>query len=344
MVLRQTKKFWPIMPANLSPEFLAARERYNSAKSIEERISALQEMLTTIPKHKGTEKMQADLKTRLAKLQSQLTKQKRSGGRRYDPSHVKREGAGQVVLTGPPNAGKSALAHALTNAQPEVAEYPFTTRTPQPAMMQFENIQIQLVDAPAVSEIYMETWLPNLVRVADVVVLVADTGSDDCLAETEAVINILAERKVELIAVTGRKVAGSERVAQMPTLLAANKSDRPGSQDRLELLQELLAHRFGPALEISASTGDGLEDLRKRIFESLFIIRVCSKAPGKPADTKRPFVLPEGATVSDFAREVHADFAQKLQFARIWGEGKHDGQRVHKDHVLTDGDVVELHL
>ncbi len=332
------------MPANLSPEFLNARERFHAARSLEEKIAALQEMLATIPKHKGTEKMQADLKSRLAKLQSQLQGRKRSGAKRYDPSHVPREGAGQVVLVGPPNAGKSALIRALTNAEPEVADYPFTTRKPQPAMMPFENVQVQLVDAPPFSKVFTEPWLANLVRAADAAVLFVDAGSDDCLEDTETTLALLAEKKVELVPATQPKDPRAHRIARIPSLLVASKMDVEGAEDRLELVMELLGDRLGEPIRISSVTGLGLEELRRRIFEALHVIRICSKVPGKPPETDRPFVLPKGATVADFAREVHQDFAKKLQFARVWGRGRFEGQRVHRDHVLSDGDIVELHM
>jgi ribosome-interacting GTPase 1 len=331
------------MPANLSPEFLEARAKYKSASTLEERVAGLREMIATIPKHKGTEKMQADLKSRLAKLQSQLQSQQKGGGKRYDPSHVEREGAGQVVVVGAPNSGKSALVDALTNAEPEVADYPFTTRIPQPAMMPFENVQIQLVDSPAVSETFTESWLPNLVRQADVVLLVSDAGSDGCLENVEAAVRILDERKVELVQVEGPRVRGT-KIARMPTVIVANKAEAEGAEERIEILEEFFADRLGSPLRVSAATGRGLEELKKRLFDSLFVIRVCSKAPGKDPDTSRPFVLPQGATVADFAQEVHADFAKKLKFARLWGQSKFDGQRVQRDHVLYDGDIVELHM
>jgi hypothetical protein len=332
------------MPANLSPEYYNARDRYNSASTVEEKIAAVQEMLATIPKHKGTEKMQAELKTRLSKLQNKQQAGQKSGGKRYDPSHVEREGAGQVVLIGAPNAGKSALVHALTNADPEVAEYPFTTRIPQPAMMVFENTQIQLVDAPAVSEVFTESWMPNLVRQADVVLLVSDAGADACLENVAAAVKILDARKVELARVEGPRVRGT-KIALLPTVVVANKAESPGAAERIEILEEFFGARFGPIYKVSAVTRQGLAALKQKLFDSLFVIRVCSKIPGKDPDTDRPFVLPQGATVAEFAREVHADFAENLKFARLWGgDCKFEGQRVQRDHVLSDGDIVELHM
>ena len=137
------------MPANLTPEYLAAEEEFKSAQSHEEKIAALERMLSTVPKHKGTEKLQADIKRRLSRERKEGHKK---GGARTVPFWlVKKEGAGQVALIGPPNAGKSSLLAALTNARPEVADYPFTTHAPTPGMMAYENIQVQLIDLPPVS-------------------------------------------------------------------------------------------------------------------------------------------------------------------------------------------------
>jgi len=165
------------MPANLSPAFLAARDRLNRSKTDEERLDALQEMLATIPKHKGTEKMQADIRRRIAKLKEKAEQQRRSGKGGAVGYHVPREGAAQVALVGVPNAGKSSLLAALTRATPDIAPYPLTTVRPQPGMMEFEDIQIQLVDLPPITRDYTEGWVYGLIRLADTVALCVDLGS-----------------------------------------------------------------------------------------------------------------------------------------------------------------------
>jgi len=328
------------MPANLSPEYYEAEQQYRRACTDQERLAALQEMLSAIPKHKGTEKMQADLKSRIARLKVEV---KSDGGkaRRYDPSHVKSEGAGQVVLVGAPNSGKSALIAAVTNARPEVAPYPFTTQSPQPAMMPYENIQIQLVDTPAVSREYTAPWLSNLVRYADAACIVADAGNDACLENVEAVLEVLSEKNVRLVNARGDEVSVLDRVAEVPALLFVNKMDRDGADERLAILREFFGERF-EILCGSIERPESLDALRRRLFERLDVIRVCTKVPGKPPETERPFVLPVGSTVVDLARHIHKDLVQKMQFARIWGAGKYDGQRVPRDHALSDMDVVEI--
>jgi ribosome-interacting GTPase 1 len=329
------------MPANLSPEYKEAEGKYRQAETDEERLAALQQMLSTIPKHKGTEKLQADIKTRISRLKVEV---KRAGGRakRRDPSYVKREGAGQAALVGAPNAGKSSLLAAVTNGKPEIADYPYTTQKPQPAMMPFENIQIQLVDTPAVSSDFTPGWLGQLIRNADVALLVADAGNDCCLEDVHMVVELLAQRQVRLVRDRGVEASVLSKVAEVPTLLAVTKMDRPGATERLEILREFFAADY-ELLPCSTRDPLSLDRLRRRLFTMLGIIRVCTKQPGKPADTQQPFVLPVGCTVLDLARQIHKDLAAQLSFARIWGRGKYDGQRVPREHQLEDMDVLEIH-
>jgi uncharacterized protein len=329
------------MPANLSPEYKDADQAYRRATTDDERLEALHEMLRTIPKHKGTEKLQADLKSRIAKLKLEA---QRTGGKKkgHDPAAVPREGAGQVVMVGAPNAGKSALVAAVTNARPEVADYPFTTQAPLPGMMRFENTQVQLVDVPPFAAEFTPPWLAHLVRHADVACLVADAGSDECLDGLSFVLDYLEQRQVTLVRERSGPKATFGRTQEVTTVLVAAKMDVPDARDRAEIVRELYANRFD-LLPVSAQSGLGLDELRAVLFRRLQVVRVCTKAPGKPPDTERPFVLPQGSTVQDLARLIHKDLADKLQFARIWGQGQYDGQRVPRDHVLADMDVLEIH-
>ncbi|MDQ7800319.1 MAG: TGS domain-containing protein [Armatimonadota bacterium] len=331
------------MPANLTPEYLSAEQRYRQAASPQERLEALEEMLRTVPKHKGTEKLQADIKRKIARLRQEM--QTRRGGARAQPFfHIPREGAGQVVLVGPPNSGKSSLLAALTNAAPEVAPYPLTTRVPQPGMMHFENVQVQLVDTPPVCREFSEGWLYGLIRGADAAVLVLDC-SDDGILYLEDSLRLLPDNRVFLV---GQEAvvpddASLPRGAYKRTVVVANKWDLPGARENLAVLVELLGERLpGEPLPVSAVRGDGLEQLRSRIFSALHKIRVYSKPPGQKPDLQAPFVLPRGSTVRDAAEVIHKELAERLKYARLWGRGYH-GQMVGRDHVLEDGDILELH-
>lgn len=326
------------MPANLTPEYRDAEQQFREAKTPEDKLAALRRMLATIPKHKGTEKLQADIKRRLANLQDQIQSQAR---RRGFAVKVEREGAGQVVVVGPPNTGKSQLVAALTGVEVEVAPYPYATRKPVPAMMPYEDVRIQLVDLPPVSSQHVETWLPNIVRIADAVLLVADLSADDVMDGTEDCLSALEERKVRLVGGDPRADPWAS-VADKKTRLVGTKLDAPGAAETWEVVRELYASRF-PATAVSAVTGLRVATLREEIFRMLRLVRVYSKPPGREPDMSKPFVLTDGATLIDFARTVHHDFAEHLKFARVWGRGKFDGQRATKDDALRDGDVIELH-
>jgi uncharacterized protein len=325
------------MAANLTPEYLEAEKRFKSAKTTDEKVEALEGMLATIPRHKGTEKLQGDLRRRLSKLRA--GQQRRPVSRVGLMHRVEKEGAGQVVLVGPPNGGKSQLLRCLTHATPEVADYPFTTRAPQPGMMAFEDIQIQLVDLPPVHPDFPETWLYQIIRNADAAILVVDLSDPDLLEDLETTLAELRNAKVELNAPTRPNSAGW---VLLKTVLVANKLDARGATEDLEILKELYRDRF-PIVQVSANTGEGLEGLRRSAFELLELVRVYTKAPGKRADLTAPYVVKRGSRLIDLAAIVHHDFLSQLKYARVWGHGRFEGQMVNRDYQLVDKDVIELH-
>jgi ribosome-interacting GTPase 1 len=330
------------MPANLPPQYHKAEQEFRSAGSPAERLEKLREMYRLLPKHKGTEKLQSDLKQKMSRLKDELDHAK-AGAKKTGVSYrVPHEGAGQVVLVGPPNAGKSALLTALTHARPEVAAYPFTTRAPQPGIMMWHDAPVQLVDLPPIAPEFLEPWVPGVIRSADSAILVADLGSDDLGEAVEAVLQRLAAVHTELVGTLPYDV-DDESVRHLRTILAANKQDAPGAEDRLAILREWFEPRF-PVIPASAQDGRGLETLREAAYHLLGVLRVYTKVPGKPADRSRPFTLPIGSTVLDLARVIHKDFEQTLKSARIWGTGVFDGQPVKRDHELHDSDVIELHV
>lgn len=328
------------MPANLTPQYLDADKRFRAAKTVEEKVAALEEMLAVIPKHKGTEHLQGDLKRRLAKLKAEAEQARRRRGG-FSVS-VDREGAGQVVLVGPPNAGKSALVARLTNVQTEVGDYPFTTRRPISGMMPYVNIQIQLVDLPAISDECMEPWVPSLVRPADLVLLVSDLWSPSVLKDLDQVIAILERSKLALVSPAATE-APAVGWAHKRTLLLANKVDAPAAEESLEILRAVYESRF-PMHAVSTQGGQGLEALRRAIYDGLEIVRVYSKPPGQEPSMKSPVVIPRGSTIVAMAGAIHKDFAQQLKFARVWGGSKFSGQRVQRDYVVQEGDIIELHI
>ncbi|UCC71463.1 MAG: TGS domain-containing protein [Gemmatimonadota bacterium] len=327
------------MPANLPPVYHAAEKRYRQANSPEEKIEALREMHAVMPKHKGTDKLQADIKRKIAQLKDQA--KKAPAARQVPQWVIEKVGAGQVPVIGPPNAGKSALIAEVTHAEVRVAEYPFTTQGPAPAMMPFENIQIQLIDTPAWSEEFDVGWLPELTRRADACVLVADL-SDELAEEMIAfIVDHMEARDVVLTGSVSDEREGFE--VYVPTLLVGNKSEAANAGGVLAELERRFADRF-PICVVSVGESRGLDEFKRALFDVMAITRVFTKQPGKEADLGEPFVLPAGSTVHDLAAKIHKEILASLKYARLWGEsGRFKGQRVGEDHVLADGDIVELH-
>ncbi|MBN2578321.1 MAG: 50S ribosome-binding GTPase [Pirellulales bacterium] len=330
------------MPANLTPTYLKAEEEYRRATTLEEELQCLQKMLQEIPKHKGTDHLQADLKSKVSKVKKELAAE-RSGGKKIRGFRIPRQGAGTVVILGGPNAGKSQLVARLTNAAPEVAPYPFTTTTPAPAMMPYEDVAVQLVDTPPITADFLDTNLYGVIRAADLALLMVDLGSDDGIEQCQAVLTRLSQGKTRLAAKSYLD-ENDVGLSFTQTFLVPNKIDLPEAEERLNLLHELLPLDF-PEYVISAEHGRNLETLRQTIYRSLDVIRVYSKLPSaKEPDRDRPFTLKRGSTLLEMAGQVHKDFLEHLKFARVWGTAVHAGTQVKSDYVLHDKDVVELHM
>jgi ribosome-interacting GTPase 1 len=330
------------MAANLTPQYLQAEADYKKAQTTEERLECLKKMYALVPKHKASEKLQAELKTKISEARKELEQERKSPKKVGISYKIPRQGAGQYVLLGAPNAGKSRLLTRLTRAAPEVAPYPFTTREPHAGMMDWEDVRIQLIDMPPITADYLEGYVSSMARSADAALLLVDLAEDEGPFAVEAVIEKLAQTKTAL---AGQPPVESPdaTVKYTKTLLVANKIDLPGSSDRLEIVRELFGARF-PIHALSAEEGSGLEDLRTAIYRFLNVIRVYTKQPGKPPDLQSPYTCPVGSTLLEMAAFVHRDFAEGLKSARIWGTGVYDGQTVKRDHVLHDKDVVELHM
>ena len=347
------------MPANLTADYRKAEEAFRQAREPKERLDCLKEMLRTIPKHKGTDHLQADIKSRIKDLTEELAGPSK-GGKRAGPVHsIRAEGAAQIAMIGPPNSGKSSLHARLTGSKTDIGPYPLTTRSPVPGMVPVEDTHIQLVDLPPVSADFMESWIVNAVQPAAGALLVVDLSDPECVDQIPTILRRLAEKKIFLL----EQWPGFEPIDQpaaddpddaqedteidpfrieLPTILAANKSDLDPDPDEVKILEELLDLRF-PAVACSAMTGDGCEKIGPLLFAGLQIVRVYTKTPGKPFKREKPFTVRAGQTVLDVARMVHKDFAQGLRYARVWGREVFDGQQVGPEHIVADGDIVELH-
>ena len=340
------------MPANLSPEYKAAEAAFRQASEPKERLERLREMLRTIPKHKGTEHLQADIKTRIKQLTEELAAGRKAGAR-SGPSHVVRpEGAAQIALLGPPNSGKSTLHDRLTRSRAEAGPYPFTTQFPQPGMIPYEDVNLQLVDLPPITAEYTVPWIVNALQPADAALIVVDVGAPDCLDQLTALLSVLASRRITLVPEWQRTDATEEDrdgdeiedpfAIRLPTALVAARADEiPNAQEEIGILQELLEIRY-PAMAVSARTGDGLEGLAKWLFDALEVVRVYTKAPGRPPDYGQPFTVRRGDTVYDVARMVHQEIADSLKFGRLWRNASTNGRQVGRDYRVADRDVLEL--
>ena len=338
------------MPANLSPEYKAAEAAYRQANAPKERLERLREMLRTIPKHKGTEHLQADIKTRIRQLTEELAAG-RKGGARSGPSHVVRpEGAAQLALLGPPNTGKSTLHDRLTGSRAAAGPYPFTTQLPQPGMLPYEDVHLQLVDLPPITAEYTAPWIVNALQPADAALLVVDVAAPDCLDRLSDLLAALASRKITLVPDWERPRTDAEDgsgfedpfAIRLPAALIAARADQsPNVEEEMEVLQELLGVRY-PSMAVSARTGSGLEALAGWLFRTLEVVRVYTKAPGRPPDFSQPFTVRRGDTVYDVARMVHQEIADRFKFGRLWRNAAANGRQVGRDYRVADRDVLEL--
>jgi uncharacterized protein len=330
------------MAVNLPPQYHDAEARYKKAQTPEDKLAALKEMWVILPKHKASEKVQADLKTKISELTDQIEHAK-TAPKKAAPGSFKfpRQGAGQVVFLGPPNAGKSSLLAKLTKATPAIAPYPFTTREPVPGMMDYEDVRVQLIDLPPVTADHYEPFITDITRGADAALLVLDLADDDGPAATQVTIDRLKLARRELIS-PGTPPPDDPAIHALPTILIANKCDVETSEITVEFARDAFGSRF-PIRVVSAERGDGLEELRKEIYLALGVMRVYTKQPGKPPDLTNPFTPRIGSTVAELAGKVHRDLEDAVKSARVWGSGAFDGQTVGREHVLRDRDVVELH-
>jgi hypothetical protein len=330
------------MTTNVPPEYTKAELRYRSTANLDEKLEALKEMLVLVPKHKGTERLRVDLKKRLSKLQEEIQKKpKQTKISTQAWEHIESAGAGQVVLVGLPNCGKSSLLASVTHAKPEIADFPFSTFTPTVGMMAFEDVQIQLIDLPPFSE-FAEPWVYNLVRQATIIAMLIDLSQP---APEDSVMEVLDYLEKANIKVVGAK--NFDKNFPGPGVMRkghiiATKADAPEAAEALKTLQEMYGEEY-PIVAVSTQRPEKLAEMRHALYQILDVVRVYSKKPGQPASKEAPYILPRGSTMLDVAKAIHHDLAESLKFARIWGSAEFQGQRVERDHVVQDGDIIEVH-
>lgn len=331
------------MPANLPPQYYELEREFKKETDPQEKLRLAKELLAIMPKHKGTDKLQADLKAKISKLKRQTD----SGGRKHgahhgDPhAHIEKQGAAQIVLIGPPNSGKSSLLDSLTNARPLIADYPYTTHEPLAGMMEFETVQFELVDTPPIAEDQLDNNVLSLVRQADLVALVVDVSNIGFEKRLGIIHDRLNEKRI-LLKSHVDEVGVEPGFCHKQTIIIAHKFRDENGEAGLQSIRRLYpGYKIIPT---SILDDDSLAEFKAAIFETLHIIRVYTKRVGHDVEYKDPIILPIGSTVEEAARAIHKDFAFKLQFAKIWGQGKFEGQRVKNNYILRDKDVVEFHI
>ena len=333
------------MPTNVPPQYHEAEERFRRAGTTQAKIAALHEMLAIMPKHKGTDHLKAQLRARMSRLVAELEGPSRGQrGGRTEPFSLPKEGGGRATLVGPTNVGKSLLLTRATGAQTRVGAYALSTQEPVPGMFPYEDMYIQLVDTPPISNPNTQSRLYGLLRSSDVFVVVVDLSLDG-VSQVREVFSELEQWGFRLL---GREEEADDESPWMakPTILVGNKADIPGSLDQLQELEAAFGDTY-PVVMASAEEQVGLEELGWEVFRALKVIRVYTKSPRtklEQFERTDPIVLPLGSTVAEAAGQVHKEFGQGLKYAVLWGQsGKFEGQRVGRQHQLTDGDVIELH-
>ena len=333
------------MPTNVPPQYREAEDRFRQATTIQAKIASLQEMLAIMPKHKGTDHLKAQLRSRLSRLMGDLEQSSKSkGGGRIEPFSMPKEGGGRATLIGPTNVGKSLILNSATGAKSRVGAYELSTQEPVPGMLIYEDVSIQLVDTPPISNPSTQGRLYGLLRNTDVFIIVLDLSMDS-EAQTNEVISSLKEWGFQMLG-KGETPPEGNPWLNKPTIIIGNKADIPGALDQYMFLEETFGDKY-PVIMASAEENVGFDEMASEVFDALKVIRVYTKSPRVKVEDyvpTEPLVLPIGATVIEAARGVHKEIGQGLKYAVLWGEsGKFSGQHVGRSHQLSDRDIIELH-
>ncbi|MCM8804100.1 MAG: 50S ribosome-binding GTPase [Candidatus Omnitrophica bacterium] len=321
------------MVVNLPPQFHEKEAELKKAKTIEEKISILEEMLAIMPKHKSSEKLQALLKSKISKYKKMLEEQVKTKKKSPVPV-IQKEGSGQIVICGPPNSGKSTLLSKLTKAIPEIGDYPFTTKMPIPGMMDYQDIKIQLVDTPSLSLEFTENWVGDILRKADSLIFLFDISSDYILEEIEEALKVLEKFKIK-----------EENTFKFNKniIWVGNKIDLPESKDIKEIFLEFYSDKINELITISAKNYENFDLLKEKMFLSLDIIRIYTKIPGKPPDLENPYTLKKNTKVIELAEIIHKELVKNFKYARLWRNGKDKVIIAGRDYILQDKDIIEIH-
>jgi len=388
------------MPANLPAEARAKWIKVMEARTPEEKIKALEEFLSAVPKHKGTANLRLWATRRLAELREEIEIRRRKRAGRGPRFFIEKEGAAQVIVVGPPNTGKSSIVSILTGAKTKIADYPYSTIEPVPGMYKFKDVLFQLIDTPPLSpgsRSGLNSRVIGLIRNANAIMIILDINGDP-IDDFERIYDELNSHGILLHKPRGRVVIERQRSGKLgirvalmgrlldctpddirrllesyrinnalvkiygdvtlddveqavfesrlykPSIIVINKAD-------LDLKKAITKGRLLkkmnpdiPVIVASAKWRKGFEKLGEILFNELELIRIYTKQPNGQVSDK-PLILKKGSTVLDVAKSIHKKFVENFLYAKIWGpSAKYPGERVGLDHVLHDGDLVEIHI
>jgi uncharacterized protein len=301
------------MPINAHPEYLAAEKEYFLAQTPEEKLKALEKMISVVPGHKGAEKLRAELKTRYKKLKEKITKEQKSkkGGSK---AGIKKEEL-QVAIIGFTNTGKSSLLQILTNAISEVGDYPFKTKKPIVGMMNYYGTRIQIIEIPSIESEYYDRGIVNN---ADVILIL-----------------ITKIEQIDLIKKELDKARGK-------IIIVFNKIDLLGDNEKRKVYSTFQSKKYNFIL-ISIKNQENIKELKDKIFSNFNKIRVYTKEPGKEVNKERPLILEPNSSVQDAAKQIIRNFSNSIKEIKIWGpSSKFSGQKVGLKHKLKDLDIIEF--
>jgi len=358
------------MPSNASVEYGLAQKKYYAARTPEEKLTALLEMKSVAPSHKGAENLRYDLNKKIAELKSELEKQKAHAAKKGSASvsmFVKKEGAGQIVIVGLPNSGKSWLLNKIIGKEiAQVTPYPFATKEPVPGMFVYDGLLVQVVELPALIEGSSEgkaqgKEIIGVIRNADAILFTVNSDDQKQVLIRELDKSYVYINKtrppidVKVSSFVGIQISGKEHLAfpveQLEMYLKNSGHSNAqviisGKINSLNEVSEAMNEKicYKPAVFVNPFeiNDHSLVDLRDKLFLMLGKILVYTKRPGHDADLNEPLALLNGSTVYDVAKLLHKDFAKNLKFAKVWGSAKFEGQRVGPEYVLKNKDVVEI--
>ncbi len=306
------------MTTNASPQFNQAQAKFLDAKDDEERLMFLEEMIREAPKHKSSENLLANLRTRRKRLENQLIKQKKSG--KSSKVGIKKEDM-QCVLIGKTNSGKSSILNILTNAEPKISlgdVARFTTQEPQIGIMHYATTNIQIIEIPAIDS---EFYDKGIVYTSDTVLItvISLKDLDEILKELKTIGKIII-------------------VFNKTDLLTRNE------KRKIEATLKSKYKKYNFILISSSKENpENIDELKEKIFLSFDKIRVYTKEPGKEVNKNRPMILQPSSNVKDVAEKILKGFSSRITQTRIWGpSSKFSGQIVGLNHKIKDLDTIEF--